>query len=137
MPSIDQHTTINPVVAFAITAQTATTADGITIDTQGFESLEYMIFSGTMGGSATITPNLQESDDGATWSDVDDSADGFVLGTEANATFVAADSDTIKRIGTVGKKQFQRIQLTVATATSTVGVVGMLGHARHQPTEGS
>ena len=139
MPSIDMHTTILTSIGLAIAdITTNTTTVGAIIDTQGFESLEWSIQSGTIT-DGTYTPLLEESDViGFSPSNVLDT--DFSLGTIANATFGAADDDTVKRIGTVGKKRFQRLSI-VSAGTSTggtnFGAQAILGHARHQETSGS
>ena len=96
-----------------------------------------MIFSGTLT-DGTYTPLLEESDSSifATSNVVDTD---FTLGTIANATFALTDDDIVKRIGSVGKKRFQRLSI-VSAATSTGGTAGalaVLGHARTQPTSGA
>ncbi len=135
MSSIDMHTTIEPVVGLNTTSVTSASAEvGESIDTDGFESLEFIIQSGTLG--ETLTPLVEESDDDFSTSNVVDS--DFLLGTIANATFTALEDDSVKRIGYVGKKQFVRLTLTPGgTASCTFGAIAELGHSRTQPTAGS
>ncbi len=137
MTAIDEHTTVLPSFGLNIsTINTDTTTAGAIIDTQDFESLEYYILSSTIV-LGTFTPLLEESDDsGMAGSNVIDS--DFLLGTIANATFTLTDDDTVKRIGTVGKKRFVRLSLvSTGTADGVIGALAVLGHARTQPTTGS
>lgn len=138
MTSMDMHTKINPSSGLNIQSIASdTTVNGVIIDTQNHESIEWLIFSGTIT-DGTYTPTIEESDDSGLAGATTVSAD-FLLGTVANATFVAADDNVVKRIGSVGKKRYQRLSL-VSTGTSTGGTlsaIAVLGNARHQPTAGS
>ena len=139
MTSMDMHTTILTSIGLAIADITSdTTTVGAVVDTQLFESIEWSIQSGTIT-DGTFTPVIEESDViGFSPSNVLDT--DFSLGTIANATFVAADDDTVKRIGSVGKKRFQRLSIVSTGTTSggtNFGAQAILGHHRHQPTDGS
>lgn len=138
MTSMDMHTKINPSSGLNIqTIGSNTTTNGVIIDTQNFESVEWLIFSGTIT-DGTYVPVIEESADsglsGATTVGTD-----FLLGTAANATFTATDDNVVKRIGSVGKERYQRLSLTSTGVTTgaTIGVIAVLGNARHQPTDGS
>lgn len=84
---------------------------GSIIDTSGFESLEYIIVSRRpTTGTGTFDFLLEEDDDigfgSATVVGPDE-----ILGSTIG--FTEADDDTVKRIGSVGKKRFQRLSLDI------------------------
>lgn len=122
-------------VAMAITPVAATAiADGSDINTLGFESIEFIVFSGTLG-TGTIDFTLQEADDdgaGAadTFSDV---AAGDILGTPP--TILATEDDSVFRFGYIGKKQWLRLQnVETADWTSMIhGAVAILSNPKSAP----
>jgi hypothetical protein len=111
---------------------TNATTDGNVIDTLGFESLEYMIQSGTIT-DGTYALLLEEDDVvGFTSSTVVPAADtlGVLTG------FTDADDDTPLRVGSIGKKRFQRLAI-VSAGTSSGGTNftahAVLGHPKSAP----
>ena len=106
---------------------------GVIIDTVGFESIEFVIQSGTITDGAYALVLEQGDDSGLSDAAVVPSDE--VLGVLTG--FVAADDDTAKRVGSIGKKQFQRLSI-VSTGTSTGGTkfssVAILGHPKTAPT---
>jgi hypothetical protein len=115
---------------------TDTTTVGNIIDTVGFESLEYVIQSGTIT-DGTYTLLIEESDDsGFSGSSVvsSDETLGVLTG------FVAADDDSALRVGSIGKLRFQRLSI-VSASTSTgatkFSAVAIQGHPKHMPTDES
>jgi len=134
----DLHDNVQANVALKIQQiATDTTTSGEDIDRSGFESVEFLLFIGTLT-DGDYAPNIQEADDdGAgspdTYSNV---AAADMIGTEAGATFDAdTDDDTIGKIGYIGTKKWVRMQI-VSTNTSSgayLGGVALLGDARHLP----
>ena len=127
----DLHNNIDDRVALdpqAITSDT-TTAGNI-IDTVGYESLEYLIASKTIT-DGTYALKLEQGDDAALADAADVPADE-VLG--ALTGFVAADDNAVKRVGSIGKKRYQRLSIVSAGTTSGVDImsaVAVLGHPKH------
>lgn len=131
----DLHSNVFQVVAFdSQNITTDTTTVGNVIDTVGFESLEYLIQSGTIT-DGTYTLLLEEADvvgfTGSTVVPTDETL-GVLTG------FVAADDDAALRVGSIGKKQFQR--LSIVSASTSTGATNMsstavLGHPKHMPTD--
>ena len=123
---VDKHSAQKSVLALAPAALAANT-NGISINTKGYESLEYHIAVGTafVGGGFNVT--LEEDvDDGAgspagTWAAV---PAANILG--ALPSIAIADANTAFRVGSIGKKQWQRIVVT-ETGTITGGVIGAIG----------
>lgn len=112
----------------AIITGNATTTGPI-IDTQGFESLEFIIPAGTIT-DGTFTPTLTEGNDPAL-------ADGAPVA--ASDTFGvptamgAAASNTVQKLGYKGSKRYVRLALVQAGAT-TGGFItahAVQGHGRN------
>ena len=128
MTSMDLFSTIGKaVVALASTTNTTnTTVSGATIDTLGYESLMILYKSGAYT-NGTNTPNVQESDDDTTWTELP--ADQVTGGTEVGAALAAAN--IVKRLGVNSKKRYVRVQ-SVSTGTSAAGhevsAIAVLGH---------
>jgi hypothetical protein len=122
--------------AAAITGNSTT--DSQIIDTQGFESVEFVSAYGVIT-DGTFTPSLQEGD-AANLSDAATVAAGDMLGTVAAATAVATtDNNTVKKLGYKGTKRYVRQRLTQSGATTGgfVAVVAVQGHARNNPGGGA
>lgn len=120
----DLHSNVKGLIALDVQdITTNTTTNGNVIDTLGFESLEYMIQSGTITDGTYVF--LLEEDDvvGFTSSSVvpADETLGVLTG------FVAADDDTPKRVGSIGKKRFQR--LSIVSAGTSSGGTNFTSHA--------
>ena len=129
----DLHSNVKSLVALSSAAiNTNTTTVGEIIDSLGFESLEFIIQAGTItdGVYALL---LEEGDDAALADAAAVSADetlGVLTG------FVAADDDSTKRVGSIGKKRYQRLSIVttgVTTGVSPMGAVAVLGHPKTAP----
>jgi hypothetical protein len=117
--NMDAQTSLPPA------ARTAT-ASGTGVDLSNFDGATVVFQVGTIT-DGTHTPSIQESDDNATFTDVDPADLIGALGDLA--------SDANQRAGYVGTKRYVRAVSTVSGAT-TGGVYGALvirGHARKQP----
>lgn len=105
------------------------------VDRQGFESVTYLVATGTLGDAgAEFTALLEESDaSGSGYSAV---ADADLLGTEALASFIQSDDDKVFKIGYKGNKRYTRLTITPtnnATA-ALLCVIAVLGHPAVVPT---
>lgn len=125
MAQIDLHTRVLATPALnPQTISSDTTTVGAIIDTSGYQSVEFVIQSGTIT-TGVFTPVIYESDDsgmsGATAISTD-----YLLGTYADATFTAAaaDDNACKQIGSVAKKRYQ--QLRIVTTNSGNGAIGAI-----------
>lgn len=126
--SIKASPALNPA---AISSNTAT--NGAIIDLAGYESLEFVIVSGTLT-DGTYTPSIIVGDA----SDLSDGAAATgsdLLGTIAGATFAATDDNKAKKIGYVGNKRYARLTITTTGVTTggTVGAVAIQGSPRSAP----
>lgn len=129
----DLHNNVAAVLALAVQdITTNTTTVGAIIDTAGFESLEFAITSGTITDGAYALL-LEEGDDPGLSDAAAVPADN-VLGSLVG--FVAADDDTVKRVGSIGKKRFHRLSV-VSTGTTTGGTnftaTAIKGHPHSAP----
>ncbi len=129
----DLHSNVKQVVALdSQDITTNTTTDGNIIDTVGFESLEYFIQSGTITDGTYVF--LLEEDDviGFTSSTVvpTDETLGVLTG------FTDADDDSALRVGSIGKKRFQRLAIVSAgtsTGATKMSSVAVLGNPQSAP----
>lgn len=109
---------------------------GQIIDKKGFESLTYLIATGSIADAdATFTVLLEESDDSG-MSGATAVADADLLGTEALAGFQFDDDNETRKLGYVGSKRYTRLTITpVANASAAlVSAVAVLGHPQIAPT---
>jgi len=122
---------ISPVSVADNTAQV-----GQIIDIQGYESLEYIIATGSLADAdATFTALLEEGD-AANLSDAAAVADAQLLGTEALASFTYADDDKVLKLGYKGFKRYTRLTITPAANASAalISAVAILGRPCIAPT---
>lgn len=129
----DLHSNVKGLIALDVQdITTNTTTVGNIVDTLGFESLEYMIQSGTITDGAYAF--LLEDGDDSGLSDAAAVSADETLGVLTG--FVAADDDTPLRVGSISKKRFQRLSI-VSTGTSSGGTNftshAVLGHPKSAP----
>jgi hypothetical protein len=137
----DLHTSVKAAVAMdQQTINSATTTDGNAIDMKDsvdpgnvFRSIEYVIFTGTVTAAGTsVTPLLEESDTGAFSGE-----ETAVPATEILGSVTIdddADDDKVFRIGSIGKKRYQRLALVSVGATNmVVGAIAILGNPTTKP----
>lgn len=134
MSEFDLHSNVKQEVALdSQDITTNTTTVGNIIDTVGFESIEFVIQSGVITDGAYALVLEQGDDSGLSDAAVVPSDE--VLGVLTG--FVAADDNASKRVGSIGKKQFQRLSI-VSTGTTTGATkfssVAILGHPKTAPT---
>lgn len=134
MAEYDLHSNVKQEVALdSQDITTDTTTAGNIIDTRGLESLEYIIQSGVITDGAYAL-KLEQGDDSGL-SDAADVPAAEVLGVLTG--FVAADDNAAKRVGSIGKKRYQRLSI-VSTGTSTGATrfssVAVLGNPQSAPT---
>ena len=122
---------ITPVVVADNTAQV-----GSIIDRQGYDSLTYLIVTGTLADAdATFTVLLEEGDQ-ANLSDAAAVDDKDLIGTEALASFNYADDAETRKLGYKGNKRYTRLTITPANnaGNAPVAAIALLGHPALAPT---
>lgn len=133
MASRDLHNNVKIVPAIdpaAIRTGNAVTT-GATIDTSGFESVEFAVQSGAItDGQFAISV---EDGDQANMSDAAAVAAADLIG--AAPTLLATDDSVVKKVGYRGNKRYVRIKATQTGATTGgfVAAVAILGNPRSAP----
>lgn len=137
MASRDLYNNIHVVPAIApITITDGTVLVGNSIDTQGYESVTFVISTGILADvDATWLPVVKDGDV-ATQNTHTAVADQFLLGTEAAAGWIFSDDGECRKIGYVGGKRYVSIEIddvTANTGSAPFSVVCILGAARNRP----
>ena len=128
---IDVKRVISPVSVSDNTAQV-----GQIIDRKGFESVTYVILTGSIADAdTTFTVLLEESNDSG-MSGATAVADEDLLGTEALAGFQFDDDNECRKLGYIGSKRYTRLTITPANNASAalLAATALLGHAMSKPT---
>jgi len=132
----DLHSNIHPTgVAVTANADNTATVSGI-IDRQGYNSLEFLIATGTLADvNATFTVLVQDGA-AANLSDAANVSDADLLGTEVLAGFAFGDDDEARKIGYKGSKRYVQCTVTPADNTSAapIAIIPLLGHPGSAPT---
>ena len=133
----DMFSCCHPKRCISPVSEAGTTAlVGEIIDKKGFESLTYVIATGSIADAdATFTVLLEESDDSG-MSGAAAVADADMLGTEVLAAFQFDDDNETRKLGYIGSKRYTRLTITpVANASAAlVSAVAILGHPMIAPT---
>ena len=124
-------------------ATIAATTNGLVVDTQGFESLTFLLNIGafTFSGINNLTIKVQEGDqsDGSDMADIasGDYLDGY---NEAGAIWdkllnAAGEDGQAYRIGVrMSQKRYRRLVITEAGTVSVImSATAVLGHPHHAP----
>jgi hypothetical protein len=120
--------------AAAVTDNTAKV--GSIIDRLGYNSLTYVIQTGSLADAdATFTVLLEHGDD-PSLSDAAAVPDDDLVGTEALAGFTFADDNETRKLGYTGGKRYTRLTVTPANnaGNAFVSAVAILGHPVSAPT---
>lgn len=117
---------IKPIVAIA-PAAIASATDGEIIDSMGFESMNFVISLGVVGGATTL--KLEHGDE----SDLSDAAavTDFDIVGEVPA-IATSDANGTKWFSYIGKKRY--VKLSVVSGDATLGAVAVMGHPYTVPT---
>ena len=106
---------ISPVVVTDNTAQVSQI-----IDTRGFQSLEFLISTGTLSDADTTVAVLVEDGDNSALSDNAAVVDAELLGTESAAGFQFDDDNEVRKIGYIGNKRYVRLTITPSANTGNI-----------------
>ena len=129
MRVFDMHHSIKTqrAVEFTDNGGAAAPASAVIIDTAGFESLEFIMCTGTITAGGTVT--LQHGDA----SDLSDAEAVSAEETLGSVTLATTDDDRSFKLGYIGKRRY--VQLVFAAAIrSGFSAVAVLGTAHTQPT---
>lgn len=131
MNNVNVKRVLSPVSVADTTAQV-----GQIIDRQGYDSLTYVIATGSIADAdATFTVLLEEGD-ASNLSDAAAVADADLIGTEVLAAFQFDDDNECRKLGYKGNKRYTRLTITpVANASAALlAAVAVLGHPSVVPT---
>ncbi|ODN68850.1 hypothetical protein [Methylobrevis pamukkalensis] len=124
---------IRAVIAPVVVGDNTATV-GTVIDRAGFESVTYLIATGTLADAdATFAVLLEESDaSGSGFAAVDDV---HLLGTEADAGFTFADDGEVRKLGYRGLKRYTRLTITPTgnSGSAPIAALAVLGHPADAP----
>jgi hypothetical protein len=130
----DLHSNIDDRVALdpqAIGSDTTTV--GNIIDTAGYESLEFLLWTKTVT-DGDYAWKIEHGDDSGL-SDAADVASTDLLGVLTGFT-ADTDDNKVNRVGYIGKKRYVRMSV-VSTNTTTgvdaIGGIAILGHPKRAP----
>lgn len=122
MADYDLYSTVKPVLGTAA----AVTLDGATatpaIDTLGWGSLTFLLYSATAVAGSAITWNMTESSDNSTYTAV----------AAADVLFRATSSAKVHTVGYRGKKRYVKVAPAV-TGTPAGQATALLSHAAVEP----
>ena len=106
------------------------------IDRQGYQSLEFVIATGSVADADATFVVLVEDGENSGLSDAAAVTDANLLGTELLAGFQFDDDNEVRKIGYIGDKRYVRITVTPVNNTSAalVAAVAVLGHPNYTPT---
>ncbi len=108
------------------------------VDLLGYGSCEFLILIGANTDANAEFAVLFEDGDDPALSDHAAVADKYLLGTEAEAGFTAADDDNkVRKIGYIGPKRYCRVTITPSGNDSGnifLAGVWLLGHPQSMPT---
>jgi len=133
----DLHNSVLQKVALTVAdgaISSDTDTDGEVIDTLGFESIEFIVQSGTITDGTYVLTVLE--DDNVGFASGTEVSSELILGAGTDATFLAADDDSAKRIGTISKERWVKLRVT-STGTTTGGAlsaVAVLSNPHTSPT---
>lgn len=135
MRDMANNVTPKPVLAPAVGTDD-TPLVGAIIDRLGYDSLTYLIQTGTLADAgATWTVLLEESDDSG-MSGAGAVADADLIGTEALASFTQAADGKCLKLGYVGNKRYTRLTLTPSgnAGNAPISAMALLGMPYSRPT---
>ena len=106
------------------------------IDRQGYQSLEFLIATGSVADADATFVVLVEDGDNSGLSDAASVTDANLLGTEALAGFQFDDDNEVRKIGYIGDKRYVRLTITPVNNASAavIAAVAVLGHPNYTPT---
>lgn len=134
----DMMNSINPVRAISPAAAVTDTTAFVSqvIDVRGFDSLTFVVLTGSLADADATFTTLVEHSDAANMDGAEAVPDTQLVGTEVLAGFTFAHDDATRKIGYVGNKRYVRLTVTPAanTGNAFVAATAILGHPAQQPT---
>ena len=133
MADYDSKNALFGVISQTIAELTSATNAGAIIDMRGYDSVTWFINAGTIT-TGTFTLKMEEGEQ-PNLSDATVVETKYVVGDLPAISFTSSESDSLKRIGYVGKSTYARLSLLGAsTPQGYFCVNAILGHASNEPT---
>ena len=131
--SINPRVALAPV-AVALADNTAQVSS--IIDTQGYDSLDFVIVTGTLADADATFAVTMEHGDAANLSDTAAVTSDDLAGTLANAGCTFAADGACRKIGYLGSKRYARLTVTPSgnSGAAPLAVIALLGHPLSAPT---
>lgn len=123
----------NKCVQALVPGVKAASANGADINLVGFGSCEFLIETGAIAGSGSMSVKLQDAPDnaGAAGSYTDVPAANLQKGSECVDPLTA---DLVERIGYIGSQPWVRLVITLNSGTSVaMSAVAVLGYPTQRP----
>lgn len=100
------------------------------IDRRAFDSLTFVIATGTLADTDATFTVLVEHDDAGGFGTAAAVPDNMLLGTEALAGFTFAADNVTRKIGYVGDKRYVRLTITPSgnSGNAPIAVIALGGH---------
>jgi hypothetical protein len=128
---------IDPIRAISpVSVADNTPAVSQIIDRRGYDSLTFVIATGSIADADATFTVLVEEDDASGFGTATAVADADLIGTEALAGFKFDDDNETRKIGYVGNKRYVRMTITPANNASAalLTAIAVLGHPSIAPT---
>jgi len=129
------NTTVSRRAISPVVISDNTAAVSQIIDRAGFDSLMFVIATGTLADAdATFAVTIQHGD-AANLSDAATVPADELNGTIAGASFTFAEDDAVKELGYNGVKRYVRLTITPSnnTGSSPISAVAILRDGKKQP----
>lgn len=133
----DLMNNIHPIRAISPVSVSDNTAQvGQIIDMLGYNSLTFVIATGSIADADATFAVLVEDGDNSGLSDAAAVTDANLIGTETLAGFQFDDDDETRKIGYIGSKRYVRLTITPAAnaAAALFSAVAVYGHPMRGPT---
>ena len=134
----DLMNNIHPAGAAVVTVTNADTpVVSPIVDVQGYDSLAFLIGTGTVTDANATFAVLVEDGEAANLSDAAAVPDADLIGTEALAGFTFALDGGARKIGYKGTKRYVRCTVTPAgndIGAAPIAIIPVLGHPARVPT---
>jgi hypothetical protein len=132
----DLHSNIKISRAISPVSEGGTTAlVSQIIDTNGYDSLEFAIATGSLADSDATFAVLVEHSAASDMTGAAAVPDAELLGLESEAAFTFAADDSTRKIGYMGGKRYVRLTITPAanSGAAVIAAVAIQGHPKTAP----
>jgi len=117
------------------TISSNTTTTSTSIDSKGYNSLTFVIYSGNIT-DGVYTPSIEGSTDNTNWTAL---GTDELLGTVSNATLISTSDNVVKTIGIASRYRYYRLKIvsTGVTTGGTISALTILAYPTSLPTSGN